>query len=393
MQDLVFLILCLLSIININFKGINEFYYDYMNLKNTNQIKGIFVWMIILYHNRIYFRDDKKYIYNSILDCVGQKMVSLFLFYSGFGICESINYKGINYVKYLPKKGIILFIKTQIIIFIFLVTNIFLGIKTSLYNYFLSIIFKSSIGNSNWFAFSIILFYFYSFLSFIFIKKRKYYFLGIIFISILCSFHNYFTYNFYYPKVRHTVDNTLTFIIGFWYSLSKKYFENYVLKNDKFFYGSLSFSIIIYYNYYSNRLKTVWIVSITNAIFSLIVVLISMKVRFRNEFLTLLNSHSYSIYLLQRIVMRFVKIKKYFKKNEFIRFFSEFSIILFISIIFDDYTHFIDNIFNNKNEKKNLYNDDTIYLIDNIFNKKIENKINLFSNKEDIKVINDDIKK
>ena len=66
MEDLVFLILCLLSIINIKFKGINDFFPDYINLKYTSQIKGIFVWMIILYHNRTYFKTDKKYIYNDI---------------------------------------------------------------------------------------------------------------------------------------------------------------------------------------------------------------------------------------------------------------------------------------------------------------------------------------
>jgi len=124
------------------------------------------------------------------------------------------------------------------------------------------------------------------------------------------------------------------------------------MKNDVFYYGSLSFSIILYYKYYIYRLKTIWIVSITNSIFSLITVLVSMKVRFHNEFLTLLNSHSYSIYLLQRIVMRFISIKKYFKNNEFIRFFFELSMILFISIAFDNSTYFIDKIFNRKNEKK-----------------------------------------
>lgn len=104
MEDLIFLILCLISIVNIKFKGINDFFYDYMNLKNTSQIKGIFVWIIILNHYRTYIQNNKKYIYNYILNCVGQKMVSLFLFYSGFGIYKSINNKGINYIKALQKK-------------------------------------------------------------------------------------------------------------------------------------------------------------------------------------------------------------------------------------------------------------------------------------------------
>ena len=160
MEGLVFLILCLISINNIKFKGINLFFTDYMDVKNTSQIKGIFVWIIILTHYRGYFKRNNKYIYHHILDCVGSRMVSMFLFYSGFGIYESIKNKGINYVKTLPKKSFILFVKSQIIILIYLVSNLLLGIKTNISRYFLSIIFKSSIGNSNWFAFTIILFIF-----------------------------------------------------------------------------------------------------------------------------------------------------------------------------------------------------------------------------------------
>ena len=90
------------------------------------------------------------------------------------------------------------------------------------------------------------------------------------------------------------------------------------MKNDLFYYGTLSFSIIIYYKFYSYGFNTIYIISIINAIFSLIIVVISLKVRFKNEFLTLLNSHSYSIYLLQRLVMRFV----YFIFYDLINFYN-----------------------------------------------------------------------
>ena len=89
MEDIIFVILFLLSFININIKGINNFFYDYMELKNTNSVKGIFVWLIILSHYKNYYVTKKYYTYRKILNCLGQKMVSLFLFYSGFGIYYS----------------------------------------------------------------------------------------------------------------------------------------------------------------------------------------------------------------------------------------------------------------------------------------------------------------
>ena len=256
MEDLVFVILCLISINNLKFKGINLYFTDYMDAKNTSQIKGIFVWIILLSHYKGYFKRNKKYIYIYILNCIGTQKVSMFLFYSGFGIYESIKNKGINYVKTLPKKSFILFIKSQIIIFIYLISNLLLGIKTNIYRYFLSIIFKSSMGNSNWF----------SYLSFRFIKNQNYFF-GIIFISLLCFLHFYLVYNFYYNKIDYTVVNTLPFIIGFFYSLLRKKIETIIMKNDLFYYGTLSFSIIIYYKFYSYEFQTIYIISIINAIF------------------------------------------------------------------------------------------------------------------------------
>ena len=172
MLDLIYFLLCLLSFINIDIKGQNSFYNDYLELDSANYVKGIFVWMIFFRHFIGYFK--RKDILNKIslliIDSLDQNVVSLFLFYSGYGINESYKKKGITYIKNLPKKSLILFIKSQIAILFFLLNNILLGIKTSLKKYCLAIIFKEGIGNSYWFNFTIILLYLYSFFSFILIK-------------------------------------------------------------------------------------------------------------------------------------------------------------------------------------------------------------------------------
>ena len=187
MEDIFFFFLVFLSLLNIDIKGVNQFHYDYMDLKNTSSIRGVFVWIIFLKHYYTYSK-KRKYLYIKILRYLAQKIVSLFLFYSGYGIFESIKTKDTNYVKSLPKKAIILFVKFQIIIFFFFLCNIILGIKITIRRYLLSMIFISEIGNSNWFAFTIITFYLYTYLSFIFIKKERY-FLGIIYLKIIIIIH------------------------------------------------------------------------------------------------------------------------------------------------------------------------------------------------------------
>ena len=350
MKNLIFFLFCLLSIINIKIKGSNSYYKDYMALENTSPIKGIFVWLIIMSHYKNYYKSKSLYICNQIISCLGQKMVSLFLFYSGYGIFESIKRKGINYVNSLPKKSLILYIKFQLILLIFLLNNKLLGIKFNYKIYILSIIFKGSLGNSNWFSFTIISLYLYSFISFRFIKNEKYNFIGIIFITILSYFHTYFTFNYFYPKKIYSVDNILCFLIGIYYSILKKYLDQIFMKNDILYFGNITILIVIYYYFYTFKNSNIFLISITNSLFSLIIILISMKIRFSNEFLIMLNSHSYSIYLLQRVIMINVIYRKYFEKSEFIRFIFIFISILLISNIFDKSFSFIDNIL--KRDKK-----------------------------------------
>lgn len=313
MEDLKFLIFIFLSFINIDIKGSNQYYPDYMNLKYTNSIKGIFVWIIILQHYRSYYFINKKYIYQRILNNLGQKMVSLFLFYSGYGIYESVKKKGLGYIKSLPIKALILYIKFQLILLIFLLNSIILGEKIKLKKYILSMIFISSIGNSNWFAFTIIIFYIYCFFSFRVIKNNNYNFIGIVLISIICNIHLHLVYKYFYRKRLYSIDNTFCFLFGFYYSFLKKYIDVILMKNDCIYYSILTIFTSLYYYYYK-KLKNLYRFLLINSNFSLIIVFITMKIRINNEFLLFLNSHSYSIYLLQRTVMIFIKKKKIFRK-------------------------------------------------------------------------------
>ena len=92
-------------------------------------------------------------------------------------------------------------------------------------------------------------------------------------------------------------------------------------------------------------------ISFKNDLFAILVVLITMKVKFNNDFLKFLNTHSYSIYLLQRLVMLFVYRFRLFKNSAFIQLSFEFTSIFLISSLFDKYTFFVD-IFLKKKLKK-----------------------------------------
>ena len=350
MLDLVYLILSLLSIINLKIKGINSYFDDYMDIENTNTIKGLFVWMIFFRHFIEYLNQDSIKNEKSILidKSLKQNIVSLFLFYSGYGIFESFKRKGNTYIKTLPIKSLLLLIKYEIIIFIFLCNNLLLGIRINFIQYLQAIILRKSIGNSYWFSFTIIALYIYSFFAFFFIKKKIFNIIGIFLITIICFFHVFFVYNYYHPKNYISVDTILCFVLGFYYSFFKSIIDKVIMKNDIVYFGIISILILKYYQYYAHLPDDIYFFSLTNVLFAIILIIISMKIRLKNHFLLLLNNHSYSIYLLQRIIMKYVEVKDLFRDNIFIKFFFEFIMVIFIASLFDKYTSCIDKLLKKK---------------------------------------------
>ena len=81
-------ILLVLCVYKIKFA---KFHCDYMSIERTGSIKGIFAVIIFLSHIRQYcgvvFSADNIVIWG--LDIIGQLMVALFFFYSGFGVLHA----------------------------------------------------------------------------------------------------------------------------------------------------------------------------------------------------------------------------------------------------------------------------------------------------------------
>ena len=173
------------------------------------------------------------------------------------------------------------------------------------------------------------------------------FFVGVIIISIICFFHLKVVYIYFYPKSIYAVDTVLCFVTGFYYSYLKTYLDKILLKNDIYYFGVLSTTILIYYNLFQSKLSLIDI-SIKNVLFAILIIFISIKVRFNNAFLRFLNSHSFSIYLLQRLVMSIVSRKRIFIQSDFFQISFEITTIFFIASLFDKYTTFIDILFKYK---------------------------------------------
>ena len=90
---------------------VNNFYTDYLSFDTTNAIKGIFIALVFINHaipyiyNAGYVFDDsfasKLFLFSNSF--IGQWIVAMFLFYSGYGVMESIQKKGMVMFHYCRK--------------------------------------------------------------------------------------------------------------------------------------------------------------------------------------------------------------------------------------------------------------------------------------------------
>ena len=298
---IVFLIILLMLILyRIRFASFHD---DYLGLDQCTAIRGIFAVIIFLSHARGYLElgsglGDR--IVNVVMRMIGQSMVSMFFFYSGYGIAVSyLNKK--DYDRLFFRKRIIkTLVHFDLAIILYILLNLYFGRVYSLKTYLLSMIGFISIGNSNWFIFVILVLYLITWISFILIKifripkKRIMYF--VLLLSLVFWFVMYkmnFSGNWY--------NTMLCYPVGMIYGVYQEQITLNMKNNRKY---ALSFCAVLLfvglcYIFKGNNITY----SVFSVLFALIVVMVSMKVKIQNQVLLWIGKYSFSIYILQRFTM------------------------------------------------------------------------------------------
>ena len=99
----VFAVICLIGM-QIKPKGTDKFITDYISVDKTMSIKGIFIIIVFFAHfnNYVSYTAPSDVFYLEYFSKIGQCMVTLFLFYSGYGVMESIKKKNMSYIHKIP---------------------------------------------------------------------------------------------------------------------------------------------------------------------------------------------------------------------------------------------------------------------------------------------------
>ena len=314
-----------------------------LSKEQTQTIKGIFVITIFLSHFCSYVVFDKWFDIPMREYCnwLGQLMVVPFLFYSGYGIFESVKRRGISYVSSFPKKRILkTLVHFDLAVALFLVYDFFFAPDNlSLLKIVSSLVAWDSVGNSNWFIFAILCAYVFSFIALVF--GNGYLHRVLIIITLLCFIYIALVSRF---KAGYWFDTILAFPLGGLISLYK---EKIVIVGAKklqwlalciFFLLALLVAkkSFIPSSFINSQLALVG--------FMLLIVFLSMKIRFKSKVLSWFGAQVFGVYILQRLPMNFGKMMCWNEQNIYLYFAFCFIVTLGLAVTFHKITGWIDSI-------------------------------------------------
>lgn len=331
---IILFVLLIACVSSAKFAKPEEFHKDYLSKEITTAVNGIFVILVFLRHFTQYVKFSESPIDRLFLEFntnLGQLLVTTFLFYSGYGIMCSIRAKGDSYVNTIPRKRIAsVWLHFIAAVALFLIVDIAIGKKFPVKTILLAFTGWSSIGNSNWYIFAVLFLYLFVFIAFKICKKHS--FLGLVVTSALILVGVFVMMRMNRPP--YTYNTLACYPLGMLYALFKPQIEKIVMKNDIIYSVVLALAFASMLLMYQHRNEGFIAHSIWSVIFIVLVLLITMKVRFCNGFLTFLGSHVFGIYILQRIPMLILQ-HLGFNQNPYMFLILSFIITVPMTLVFD----------------------------------------------------------
>lgn len=274
---------------------------DYISKERCNSIKGIFILLIVLTHSMQYI-GRSGYGYEGIdrvvkffANGMGQMVVVMFLFYSGYGVALSIKKKGMPYVNNMPRKRLLItLINFDVAVLAFVLLNLILSKPMTIGQVALSLLGWDSVGNSNWYIFDILLCYAVTYVVARFANEKNLWkwLLALVFVCVIVL--SFFKELYWYSTL-------MAYPAG---AVFAEYQKRIVAVLRKFYFplvivlGGLFF--VFFYRLPEARGISDNVASIC---FALIMVMLSMKIIVGNAFLHWCGDHLFPLYIYKRIPM------------------------------------------------------------------------------------------
>ena len=301
---LLFILDLLLVITSSSVRPKNGWKDSYISIEQSRSVEGIFVILIFMGHVVRYFGSfnalDMPYL--AVKDHLDQAVVAMFLFYSGFGMTQSLKKKGTEYIKKIPMKRFLpLLIKYEIVTLIFLTVRLFIGSIPDTKNLILSFTGWENLGNFGWYIFVMLCLYILFGISFFISHKAAtgnkalitgaliLTALSILFMLLLC---------FPGHRGKWFYDTILIFCAGSWYSVFKDKAEAFLESGLRYIITCVIclalYAVTAYFRDLHFVLHELFMLCFTAA-----VILITVKLRIKGKVLDFFGSLAFPMFMFQ----------------------------------------------------------------------------------------------
>ncbi len=322
-----------------SFKSFNT--KEYLSMDSTNAVRGVFMILIFLSHMMQYYvyTEEIDVLGGTVSRALGQMIVVMFMFYSGYGIGESVKRKGSAYIKSFPVNRVLkTWFHFAIGVLVYYVLSLILGLKYPAGQVWLAFVGWTSIGNSNWYIFAVVILYIITWIAFSVAKKNNY-----IAAGIATALTVVYIVVMYFFKENWWFDTVLCYAAGLWYSLGKEKIEKLLTKNN--FIWIIVFVACAVGWWYSHFCRTLPAMRILEAVlFTLSVVMLSLKISIRCKPLVWIGKYTFEIYILMRIPMKLFGIWGLSAYNLYVYFAATLAATLVLSFIFSKLLNGVDKL-------------------------------------------------
>ncbi len=301
---LIFLIVFLcFSLYKVRLSSFNQ---DYIERDQTTSIKGFFAIVVFFSHLRQYIQLSNGFLDFSFLAFInffGQLMVTLFFFYSGYGIIKAYKTKD-DYTKTFFRKRILkTLVHFDIVVALYMILSFVFKSNYSGTDYAFAWVGWTSLGNSNWFIFVMLALYLSTQIAFLIVKNKR----PIITTGLVCVFSCALFFLLYFVgKESWWFDTIFCYSFGMIFACFEEKIKTIMDKSKLYNYGAVVVSFICFFISYffaANILPSIVAKNLTALLFCLVVVILSTKVKIDNPILRWLGKYSFLIYICQRLPM------------------------------------------------------------------------------------------
>ena len=278
---------------------IPDYHSDFLSPDNTLPIKGVFTFLVLFSHMRRYLSLQPTWvnsIYFTLQDHLGQLIVAMFLFYSGFGVWESFMHKADYEQIFFRQRFLKTLLHFDLFVAFFIVVQLFIPKLYSPREYLLCWIGWEAVGNSNWFIFDILVLYLFSVIAFRVQNKLGYGGVGVV--IILTALFGLFLYRA--GKGSYWFNTLAAFPLGMLFSLQKTQFFAIVSKKGMSYFLTC-LCVIIFFVLKMGRGVDAY--GITTCAFCCLIIVLSSWIRIGNPVLNWAGKNVFTVYMLQRLPM------------------------------------------------------------------------------------------